>query len=327
MRILVTGGAGFIGSWIAEALARQHEVIVVDDLSGGIIENVPVVAKFVCGDLANPDSLAYVRDIDLLVHTAANAREGASFFQPVSVVYRNTLAYANTLAHCIRQGVQRVILFSSMAVYGEQNPPFHELSMTNPVDVYGIQKEAMERMTQVMADVFGFTYTIIRPHNVFGPRQSLRDIHRNVIAIWMNRIMRKEPVYVFGDGEQQRSFSYIEDSLPCYLNAILGNFRNETFNIGGLQHVTINRMLKLVKAAMGVSNDYQTIRLSARPHEVKNAFCNHEKAERLLGYRETIGFENGIIRMAEWAKKQGPQEWKNTDPIEIVSDKIPKIWL
>jgi UDP-glucose 4-epimerase len=329
MDILVTGGAGFIGSWIAESLISSgHTVTVIDDLSGGDRANIPAGAKFFRLDLANsePCVLSGISP-DILIHCAANAREGASFFQPVSIVRRNTLAYVNTLTHCVNSGVKKVVLLSSMAVYGNQTPPFTEDMSIKPADIYGLQKANMEQMTQCLAQVHGFDFTIIRPHNVFGPRQALFDKFRNVIGIWMNRIMREEDLIVFGDGQQKRAFSYIEDSLFTYVLAALGDMTNgQIINIGGDTPVTINHALSLVKKAMGVNGHYPTKHLPDRTGEVKEAYCNHHKAETLLGFKNTIGFEGGIQRMASWALEKGPQEWRETDKLEIDSPLIPSVW-
>ncbi len=127
------------------------------------------------------------------------------------------MAYLNVLVPALRAGVRKVVLYSSMAVYGDQTPPFSEEMPRRPVDVYGVNKAGMEEITEILADVHDFSYTIIRPHNVFGERQSLRDPFRNVVAIFMNRILRGEPLYIFGDGEQRRAFSYLGDALPALL--------------------------------------------------------------------------------------------------------------
>lgn len=329
MKILVTGGAGFLGSWIAEELVQLgHNVLIIDDLSGGDANNIPFDAKFFRLDLTNsePCLLSGIK-VDILVHLAANAREGASQFQPISVVRRNTLAYINVLTHCINVGVQKVVLFSSMSVYGAQTPPFNENLPLQPVDIYGMQKANMEQMTACLADVHDFKYTIIRPHNCFGPRQALFDRFRNVIALSANRIMRGEPLIIFGDGQQQRAFSYIEDSLPAYLTAIFSaKANNQVFNIGGDEPITIQAMLEQLKHYMGVDADYPTQYLPARPCEVKYAYSCHTKAEQLLNLRNIVGFEEGLRRTANWAIEQGSCEWRNYDKIEIASPKLPAVW-
>jgi len=337
---LVTGGAGFIGSWVAEKLLNYGNVVVVDDLSSGCEENLiswpmpgnsptPYTYNFWQRDLRNYQEVIRMIDKvnpDVLVHLAANAREGASFFQPVAVVSRNSLAYTNVLTACIQQGLEKVVLFSSMSVYGAQQAPFDESMPLAPVDVYGLQKSSMESLTRMMSGVYGFRYVIIRPHNVFGPRQALHDPYRNVIGIWMNRIMREEPIAIFGTGYQRRAFSYIENSLPCYIRAITTSDCDCTaINIGGLTNITILEAANMVQEMMGVKN-WPIEYFDERPKEVKEAFCMHTRAIERLGYRENITLRQGLKTMADWAKVKGPQEWRNADPIEIESDLIPEVW-
>ncbi|MCJ7751657.1 MAG: NAD-dependent epimerase/dehydratase family protein, partial [Armatimonadetes bacterium] len=194
MRILVTGVAGFMGCHVASGLLKAgHEIIGIDDLSGGFRENIPDGITFFEVDLrdaAATERVVKANPPDMLCHLAANAREGASQFQPRDVCGRNLMAYANVLVPAIRSGtMKKVVLYSSMAVYGDQDPLFDETMPRRPVDVYGVNKKAMEEMTEILSDVHEFMYTIIRPHNVFGERQSLRDPFRNVVGIFMNRIM------------------------------------------------------------------------------------------------------------------------------------------
>jgi UDP-glucose 4-epimerase len=261
----------------------------------------------------------------VLCHLAANAREGASQFQPRDVCSRNLTAYINALVPCISHGLKKVVLYSSMAVYGEQPTPFSEELPRQPVDIYGVNKTAMEEITEILAEVHEFSYTIIRPHNVFGERQSLRDPFRNVVGIFMNRIMRGEPLYVYGDGEQQRAYSYIADSLPAFLRAATldPTLDKQIINVGGKEEITVNQLVELVTAQF--AGKPQVTHLPDRPREVKYAFSTWEKSAQLLGYTEPFGLREGIRRMAEWAKELGPQPWTE-ETLELPSDKAPIIW-
>jgi UDP-glucose 4-epimerase len=330
VRVLVTGAAGFMGGHVAEGLAAEgHEVIAVDDLSGGFRENVPANVTFHELDLrdaAATEDIVNQRPPEILCHLAANAREGASQFQPRDVCSRNLEAYVNVLVPALRVGVKKVVLYSSMAVYGEQEPPFDEVMPRRPVDVYGVNKTAMEEITEILADVHEFAYTVIRPHNVFGERQSLQDPFRNVVAIFMNRIMREEPLYVYGDGEQKRAFSYIADSLPAFLRAaeLKPELDRQAINVGGAHPVTVNKLLSIVMAEFGAQSE--VIHLPDRPREVKNAYCTWQKSVDLLGYEERFGLVEGIRRMAAWARAQGPQPWREEE-LELPSAKAPHIWM
>ncbi|MCW3128623.1 MAG: NAD-dependent epimerase/dehydratase family protein [Methanophagales archaeon] len=329
-KILVTGSAGFMGSWIADALVDEgYEVYGIDNFSGGSIENYSGDYQLFTINLAIAKQVEKViKKVrpECIFHLASCAREGASQFQPLYVTQTNYQAFMNLIEPAIKYGLEKIVAFSSMSVYGNQKPPFTEDMPRMPEDIYGVNKAAIERSIEILADVHEFDYVIYRPHNVFGARQSLTDKFRNVVAIFMNRIMRKEPLYIYGDGEQVRAFSYIEDSLPCYIRCLDDDIKNEIINIGGMHPITINHLADLVCEAMGVPKIYPREYLPPRPLEVKEAWCSWEKSVKLLGYEEKIGYEEGIRRMAQWAKeKKGPQEWTE-EKLALPSEKMPKIW-
>lgn len=327
MKILVTGCAGFIGSWVADALVeRGEEVYGIDDFSGGSRENYSGDYEMYTIDLAIASQVERViKKVkpEIIYHLASCAREGASQYQPLYVSQTNYQAFMNLIEPAIKYGLRKLIFTSSMAIYGDQKPPFSEDMSRSPVDIYAINKVAIEESIEVLADVHDFEYVILRPHNVFGPRQNLTDYYRNVVMIFMNRIMRKEPLYIYGDGELVRAFSYIEDSLPCYIRCL--DIKNEIINLGGMKPITINHLADLICEAMGVSTDYPREYLPLRPREVIESWCTWQKSVDLLGYEEKIGYEGGIKRTAEWAKKKGKQEWTN-DKLALQNEKMPKIW-
>jgi UDP-glucose 4-epimerase len=326
-KILVTGNAGFIGSWIADSLVEKgEEVYGIDDFSGGNLENYSEDYKMFTIDLRIPHQVEQViKKVrpEIVFHCAACAREGASAFQPLYVSQTNYQAFMNLIEPAIKYGLKKFIFTSSISVYGNQTPPFSEDMPKMPVDIYGVNKAAIETSIEILSDIHEFNYVILRPHNVFGLRQNLTDHFRNVVAIFMNRIMRNEPLYIYGDGEQERAFSYIEDSLPSFIQSL--EVRNEIINVGGMHQTSLNRLADLVCEAMGVSVKYPRKYLPQRPREVKYAYCTYEKSERVLGYKEVVGYEEGIKRMAVWAKNKGRQEW-TTEKLPLKSVKMPETW-
>lgn len=327
MKILITGSAGFMASHIADELTeRGHEVLGCDNLSGGFLRNTQN-HRFVCLDLR--DKYATERLVgefkpDVLYALAANARECASFFQPIAVTEANLYAYVNVLEPCIKYGLEKVIYFSSMSRYGDQEPPFDETYHTRPVDVYASNKVASEEITKQLAGAHDFDWTIIIPRNVFGERQSIQDRFRNFIGITINHILRNEDLIVYGDGKQVRSFSYIKNSLDCYIQCLEEKTNNETINIGGLVPKTINEVAEII-----ISNfpEYKgkIIHLPPRYGEVKYAWATFKKSIDLLGYKETYSLEEGIKSMCHWARELGSQEWTE-DKLSLLNEKVPVTW-
>lgn len=327
MKILVTGSAGFMGSWIAEELLKKgHEVLGVDNLSGGSLGNIDK-HKCIISDLRNKESIyRIVKEFkpDVLYFLAANARECASFFQPIDIIENNLYAYVNTLEPCIKYGIKKVVLFSSMSRYGDSDVPFNETLKPKPVDVYASNKVAMEEITIQLAGAHGFDWTIIVPRNVYGEKQSLKDRFRNFIAITINHIMREEDIIIYGDGNNVRSFSYIKNSLDCYIKCLEEKTNHKIINIGGMLPKTINDISKIIIS--NFKNYSGRIRyLPERYGEVKKAWATYDISVSLLGYKEEYSLEQGIKNMCDWAKFKGPQEWSH-DCLSLLNDKVPETW-
>jgi UDP-glucose 4-epimerase len=327
LRIIVTGSAGFMGSWIADELTKQgHQVLGVDNLSGGFLRNTKE-HNFVCLDLR--DKYATERLVEqfrpqVLFALAANARECASFFQPIDVTEANLYAYINILEPCIKYGIKKIVYFSSMSRYGDGKPPFDETYSTKPIDVYASNKVAAEEITKQLAGAHNFDWTVVVPRNVFGERQSLRDRFRNFIGITINHILRNEDVVVYGDGKQVRSFSYIKNSLDCYLQCLEEKTNNQIINIGGLIPKTIKEVAEII-----ISNfpNYKgkIVHLPDRYGEVKYAWATFAKSVELLEYKEEISLEEGIKNMCKWGKIIGACEWSK-DKLSLINDKVPSTW-
>lgn len=330
-RVLVTGAAGFMGSYVVDALVERGdcEVYGADDLSGGYESNINKKSRFEKLDLREKEKTeTFIQKIkpELLYHLAADASEGRSQFTPISATERNFLAYMYTLVPCIRYGVKRVVLTSSMSVYGAQQSPFSESLHPRPEDIYGIAKAAMEEATKVLSKVHDFEYVIVRPHNVYGPRQNLSDPYRNVIGIFINCLLNEKHFYIYGDGNQKRAFTYIDDFNPYFVKCgFASNVVGQIINIGPSEEHTINELSRIVlkKFPSTLKPKY----LPLRPQEVVEAYCTNEKAKKLLGYKTTTTLEEGVAKMIAWAKSLGPQKFKYLpDGLELESPDVPKTW-
>jgi UDP-glucose 4-epimerase len=329
MKILVTGVAGFMASHLAEYLRNEgHEVIGLDNMSIGRASNVPAGITVFLADLRNAEEIATIiaeEKPEVIYHLAAWAHEGLSQFMPRLITENNYNAFLNLIIPAINNGLRRIVVCSSMSVYGDQEPPFDEALRKKPVDVYAVAKAAMEDTVAILSDVHGFDYTIIRPHNVYGPRQIIWDPYRNVAGIFINRILNGKPPIIYGDGTQTRSFSYIDDVTPYIAKAgMIDETKGEIINVGPLEEFTINELAHTILAAFG--SDLEPLHLPDRPREVKHAYCTNDKAKRLLGYKTSVTLQEGIARMVAWAKELGPQEFQYLDELELSGDKIPKTW-
>lgn len=336
MKILVTGAAGFMGSHVVDSLVGLgHTVFGVDDLSGGFLRNVTPKSNFTKLDLRNRKKAEqYIASTkpELLFHLAADATEGRSQFTPISATERNYLAYLYTLIPAIRYGLQRVVLTSSMSVYGAQKTPFSEDMTPKPEDIYAIAKTSMEEATKILSGVHGFEYVIVRPHNVYGPKQNLCDPYRNVVGIFINCILNNKNFYIYGDGEQRRAFTYIDDFNPYFVKTgFLKNLHGEIINIGPSEEHTINEVAETVlKTFFPDGNIPARLRpkyLPMRPQEVKEAFCTNDKAKKLLGYKTSTSLSHGVAKMVAWASTMGPQKFKYLEHgLELETKDTPLLW-
>ncbi len=335
-KILVTGAAGFIGCHLVDHLIDGgFNVFGVDDLSGGFLRNVNKKSKFTKLDLRDKKRVdAYIKKIkpDLIYHLAADATEGRSQFTPIECTERNYFAYLNLLIPAIKNGLRRMVVTSSMAVYGNQKAPFTENMRPQPEDIYGISKAAMEEATRVLASVHGFEYVIVRPHNVYGPKQNMADPYRNVVAIFINRLLLGKPFYVYGDGQQKRSFTYIDDCVePLVRCGLYDGLSGEIFNIGAgpEQAATINELSEIILDdffGSPVSKKYRPKYLPTRPQEVKFAYSSHDKTKKLLSYSSKTGLREGVRRTIVWARSMGYQKPAYLNQIELPSANLPETW-
>jgi UDP-glucose 4-epimerase len=324
---LVTGGAGFMGSHVAEQLLKAgHDVVVLDDLSGGFRDNVPLSADFVQGSVLDHDLLSRLfckYSFDYVYHLAAYAAEGLSHFIKRFNYQNNLVASVNLINESVKHDVKCFVFTSSIAVYGAGQTPLTEDVVPVPEDSYGIAKLAVEQELRVSHEMFGLEYVIFRPHNVYGERQNIADRYRNVVGIFMNQLLKGEPMTIFGDGIQQRAFTHISDVAPIISRSVhVSAARNEIFNVGADVPYTVNDLAMCVSNAMG--KECQIKYLDPR-NEVKVAFSDHSKAERVFGTEKKIPLEDGVRLMGEWVKQHGARESTIFENIEIVKN-LPRSW-
>lgn len=318
LRVLITGAAGLIGSNLTQYLAETGaEVCAVDNLSGGsFIVKHPNV-NFHNVDVTSNRLVWLFQKFqpDVVYHCAAYAAEGLSPFIRKFNYTNNLVATANVINCCIEYDVGRLVFFSSMAVYGNKyDPPFHEDMVPAPIDPYGIAKYACEMDIQVAAEQHGLEYCIIRPHNVYGPKQNIWDKYRNVLGIWMYKYMNGEPLTIFGDGQQKRAFSYIGDCLHPLVVAGFGDqAKNQIINLGGMVSRTIEEAADILIDVMGGG---EKVFLEGR-HETKYAYSTWEKSMDILSYGYETKFKDGLTEMWEYAQNAEPSTARTWDNFEV----------
>jgi UDP-glucose 4-epimerase len=310
----------------ADLLRVGHTVVVLDDLSGGSMDNVPTGARFEEGSIMDHDSMRDLFDryaFDHVFHLAAYAAEGLSHFIKRFNYNNNLIGSINLLNASVNHEVECFVFTSSIAVYGTASPPMSEDVIPIPEDSYGIAKYAIERELEISHRMFGLNYVIFRPHNVYGEHQNIGDRYRNVIGIFMNQIMQGQPLTIFGDGTQTRAFSYIGDVAPIIAASIgMPDAYNQVFNVGADVPYTVNHLAQAVLQAMEAH--VEVIHLPAR-NEVLHAYSDQAKVRRVFGHQAPTSLEDGLKRMATWAQAVGPRRSQRFSGIEIPRN-LPPSW-
>ena len=328
IKSLVTGGAGFIGAHVTNELIKMgHEVIVLDDLSGGFEENINPAAIFVNGTITDHEMLAELfstHKFDYVYHLAAYAAEGLSHFIKRFNYNNNLIGSVNLINESIKHKVKCFVFTSSIAVYGAGKPPLREDMVPTPEDPYGIAKYAVEMELKVSHEMFGLDYVIFRPHNVYGEYQNLGDKYRNVVGIFMNQLMQGKQLSVFGDGMQTRAFSYIGDIAPQIASCVSNpKAKNQTINVGADKDYTVKELAYTVMDAMNLKGEL--LFLPPR-NEVLHAYSDHTKAKEIFGESANTSLIEGLKKMSEWAKITGSKKSAKFENIEII-EKLPSFWL
>ncbi len=327
---LVTGAAGFLGVHVTRQLIAddRFSIVALDDLSGGFRENLPETAEFVHGsinDVALLQDLFHKYKFKYIYHLAAYAAEGLSHFIRRFNYTNNLIGSVNLINEAVKVSAECFVFTSSIAVYGSQQAPMTEQTFPKPEDPYGIAKFAVEMDLRAAHEMFGLNYVIFRPHNVYGEYQNLSDPYRNVIGIFIKQIRHNQPMTIFGDGEQQRAFSYIGDVAPAIARSpFVDRARNEIFNIGADKPYTVNALADAVAEAMGKS-DHPRQHLPAR-NEVVHAYSDHSKARGVFQLGDETTLENGLARMAAWASRVEIRAIEPFSQIEVEKC-MPPSWL
>ena len=329
MKIFVTGIAGFLGGHVAQRLLEDgHEVSGCDNLIGGYLDNVPEDAEFYQVDAIYLNQMKKMtKGVDLVIHTACTAYEGLSVFSPY-LVGQNTYQISMSVFSAVAENkVPKVINFSSMARYGVQEVmPYTEDMKATPQDPYGIAKLAAEETLDVLSNVHGFKYANLVPHNIIGPKQKYDDPYRNVVSIMINRILNGKPPIVYGDGEQMRCFSDIDDVVNPLINSMTNKeAEGETINVGPDEDIISikNLAFKILKV---LNSDLEPIFVDPRPQEVKFAHCSADKSRKLLNYNTSVTLDQSIEKIANWIIDRGPKKFRYHLDVEILNEKTPKTW-
>jgi UDP-glucose 4-epimerase len=307
MKILITGVAGLLGSRLADWLVKNHpeiEVVGIDDLSGGYAENVNKDITFLQRNIVTNglDETFEHYKFDYVFHFAAYAAEGLSPFIRQYNYENNLVATARIVNQCIKHDVKRLIFTSTLAVYGHgYGGIFDENQIPKPIDPYGVAKYGCEMDIQIAGEQHGLDWCIIRPHNVYGIKQNIWDKYRNVLGIWMYQHLNGEPMTIFGDGEQTRAFSYIDDIVePLWNSAIRPEASKEIINLGGVEEWSINKANSLLRSIIGSG---EVVYKEGR-HEVKNSIPTFQKSVDILGFKHKTNLDEGLWDMWVWASHQ-----------------------
>jgi UDP-glucose 4-epimerase len=302
-------------------------VVAVDDLSGGFRDNVPDGAHWVQGDVADPDVVEGLwrrhGPFQYIYHLAAYAAEGLSHFIRRFNYQNNLIGSVNLLNQAVRHGANCFVFTSSIAVYGRNQLPMSEDLVPRPEDPYGIAKYAVELDLAASQRTFGLDYVIFRPHNVYGERQNIADKYRNVVGIFMNQLLRDQPLTIFGDGLQSRAFSHVSDVAPLIARSpLVPEARNQVFNVGADSPFSVLELARVVAEEFGKPLQIQHL---PERNEVVHAFADHAKVRSVFSPPAPKDLRSGIRLMADWVKRHGPAKPVEFKNIEIHKG-LPSAW-
>jgi UDP-glucose 4-epimerase len=329
MHIFITGIAGFLGSNLADYyLAKGFKVSGCDNLVGGTVDNIDQTKiNFYKGNCENLEFMVKaMKGADVVCHAAAYAHEGLSVFSPTLISNNNLTGSVSVFTAAIINNLKRIVYCSSMARYGDVPIPYFETQKVNPVDPYGVAKVAAEDILKILSNAHGIEYNIAIPHNIIGPKQNYTDPFRNVASIMINLILQNKRPIIYGDGEQKRSFSDVEDCIYCLDKLLLDpNVKSEIVNIGPDEDlITINQLYEIISNKLGFNQ--KPIYVEKRITELKYASCSSDKARKMLNYKTKVSLDKSIDKTIAYIKAKGPKNFEYNYNIEINNQLTPLTW-
>ena len=329
MKIFISGIAGFLGSHLAETcIKKKYKVVGCDTLIGGTLDNLKDLdVEFHNVDCSDLDKMTEImRGVDVLCHAAAFAHEGLSNVSPKLVSENNVVGSVSTFTAAIKNKVKRIVFCSSMARYGNAPTPYVEDSRPMPMDPYGISKVAAEDILKILSKTYGFEYNIAVPHNIIGPKQKYDDAFRNVASIMINLILQNRRPTIYGDGNQKRCFSDIDDCIQCLEKLMFDpEVKSQIINIGpDEEFISINDLYEMISNKLKFNKE--AIHDKARPNEVYHAFCSSDKARKILSYKTNVKLSDSLDKMIDFIKRKGPKKFEYNYDIEVETDITPQTW-
>ena len=329
MHIFITGIAGFLGANLAKFyLDKGFTVSGNDNLVGGEIENIDLKRinfyKIDCENLGELKKA--MKGVDVVCHTAAYAHEGLSSFSPTLICSNNVTGSTSVFTAAIQNKVRRVVYCSSMARYGNISTPYKEIDTPKPVDPYGVSKLAAENILKILSRTHGIEYNIAVPHNIIGPKQKYDDPYRNVVSIMTNLMLQDRQPIIYGDGDQKRTFSDIDDCLFCLDKLITDpEIKSEVINIGpDEEYISINQLFEIISNKLKFNKDAKY--MPPRPNEVKYSTCSADKARKILGYKTTYSLDQSIDKVINFIESKGIKKFQYEYELEIINENTPETW-